>query len=282
MTANAYSLPTDDLWFDLANDQWYQNSSFGWDSDGLRGYVYGDDKNSTIVITIKGTSARFFLGGDSETSARDKLNDNRLFSCCCARIDYSWSTVCDCYMSSGKCNQQCLEDSLQSDDLYFQAAANLFLYVSDQYPQADIWLTGHSLGGSLAGLLGLTYGQPTVGFQAPGDRLAASRLHLPVGPGADMRKMPIFHFGHNADPLFVGSCNGGGSSCYYGGYAMESKCHIGSSCIFDTVREKGWRVNIGNHRIHKVLDEVLGDESIPWPACEVDEECTDCSDWSFE
>lgn len=66
------------------------------------------------------------------------------------------------------------------------------------YPNANIWLigadniglnlyymltwhcTGHSLGGALASLLGSTFGAPVVAFEAPGERMAASRLHLPM------------------------------------------------------------------------------------------------------
>ena len=39
---------------------------------------------------------------------------------------------------------------------------------------------GHSLGGSLSSLLGATFGAPVVAFEAPGDKLAATRLHLPL------------------------------------------------------------------------------------------------------
>ena len=46
-------------------------------------------------------------------------------------------------------------------------------------PHSNIWVIGHSLGGSLASLVGITYGAPVVTFEAPGERLAASRLHLP-------------------------------------------------------------------------------------------------------
>ena len=34
--------------------------------------------------------------------------------------------------------------------------------------------------GALASLLGTTFGMPTVAFEAPGEALAASRLHLPT------------------------------------------------------------------------------------------------------
>lgn len=40
-------------------------------------------------------------------------------------------------------------------------------------------LTGHSLGGSVSSLIGLTFGAPVVTFEAPAEKLAATRLHLP-------------------------------------------------------------------------------------------------------
>lgn len=40
-------------------------------------------------------------------------------------------------------------------------------------------MTGHSLGGALASLLGVTFGAPTVAIESPGEKMAARRLHLP-------------------------------------------------------------------------------------------------------
>lgn len=48
------------------------------------------------------------------------------------------------------------------------------------YPDAKIWVIGHSLGGALASLIGATFGAPTIAFEAPGERMAAQRLHLPM------------------------------------------------------------------------------------------------------
>lgn len=46
-----------------------------------------------------------------------------------------------------------------------------------------MWIIGHSLGGALAGLLGVTFGVPAVAFESPGERMASRRLHLPSPVG---------------------------------------------------------------------------------------------------
>lgn len=59
---------------------------------------------------------------------------------------------------------------------------NLYNNITYMYPDSNIWIIGHSLGGSLASLIGVTFGAPAVAFEAPGERMAAGRLHvlLPV------------------------------------------------------------------------------------------------------
>ena len=152
--------------------------------------------NSTVVISIKGTSAGWILGAGGPTVQKDKLNDNLLFSCCCARVGITWSTVCDCFSGGYLCDQTCIENSLIEDSLFYPIGTvksstfnddsayipysqNLYNNVSYMYPEANIWFVGHSLGGALASLVGVTFGTPVVAFEAPGERRAAQRLHLP-------------------------------------------------------------------------------------------------------
>lgn len=50
-----------------------QSESFGWLEDGIRGHIFADETNSTIVVAIKGTTAGL-VGGSGTTSRRDKIN----------------------------------------------------------------------------------------------------------------------------------------------------------------------------------------------------------------
>lgn len=80
--------------------------------------MFATPDNSTIVVSIKGTSAAIF-GGGGPTVKKDKINDNLLFSCCCARVGWSWTTVCGCYRGSQKCDQDCLERALIDDSVFY-------------------------------------------------------------------------------------------------------------------------------------------------------------------
>lgn len=261
MSSNAYVTPGGAGWYTL-ND-WNASMPFGWepDADGLRGHVFADEKNETVIISIKGTSAGV-LGSGGPTAKNDKFNDNLLFSCCCARVDFSWTPVCDCYAGGYKCGQTCLEDALVSESVYATVGTNLYNNITYMYPNATIWLTGHSLGGAVSSLIGLSFGAPAVTYESPGELLPASRLHLPLPPGMPANLSGITHVYHTADPIAMGVCNGPYSSCYAAGFAMESKCHTGETILYDTVRVKGWSVDVRTHRIEEVIDKVLAD---PWP-----------------
>lgn len=118
MTSNAYYNPSDSDWYELGPD-WNSTFSYGWepDSDGFRGHVFVSTDESTVVVSIKGTSVPILGGGP--TMKKDKLNDNLLFSCCCARVGPTWSTVCDCYEGGNKCDLTCVQNALVEESLFY-------------------------------------------------------------------------------------------------------------------------------------------------------------------
>jgi lipase ATG15 len=80
------------------------------------------------------------------------------------------------------------------------------------------------------------------------------------------------------------------SSCWNAGYAMESQCHTGFECRYDTVSDLGWRVHIANHRQSVMIWDVLGSKAYAKllgagkviDCKEVPESCVDCYGWSSE
>ncbi|KZT26544.1 alpha/beta-hydrolase [Neolentinus lepideus HHB14362 ss-1] len=289
MTGNAYAMPGRKNWYDIDNE-WNTSFPIGWDPDspGFRGHVFVSPDASIAILSIKGTTIT------GPTSKLDKFNDNLLFSCCCARVDISWvfSTVCGCYRCGWKCDSSCLSDAIAQDSLFYSVGVDLINNLTSMYPDADIWLVGHSLGGALASLLGTTFGFPAVAFESPGERMAASRLHLPI-PDSDSTSSipwhaPVTHVYHTADPIAQGACTGPLSACAQAGYALETRCHLGGSVVFDSVSKLGWRVDILKHTVKEVVG-MLEREGIEWdehgrevPPRKAEDECIDCYKWEFD
>jgi lipase ATG15 len=258
MAASAYfTQPVRDDWIDIGFNY---TEDFGWEDDGLRGHIFADTGNKTVVVSLKGTSLAFLDG--SETQGNDRRNDNLFGSCCCGQGGhYAWEKVCDCQTSKYVCNSTCLARSLQKKSAYYHTALDLYYNITILYPNADIWLTGHSLGGVVSSLLGQTFGLPTLTFEAFPDALAAQRLGLPTPPGHHVgiksSYTGVFHFGHTADPVYMGICNSFNSPCTVAGFAFQSECHTGYNCTHDTVGDLGWGVSIGTHRITSVIRDVI-------------------------
>ncbi|TFK63238.1 alpha/beta-hydrolase [Pluteus cervinus] len=307
MSGNAYALPGQRNWYEI-DPVWNQSFPVGWDgdADGFRGHVFLSSDNSTVVLSIKGTTVQ------GPTSKKDKFNDNLLFSCCCARVDLSWifRTVCDCYARNWRCDNTCLSEALIEESLFYSIGMKLVSDIIHLYPEANLWLVGHSLGGALASLLGSTYGLPAVAFESPGEKLAAERLHLPLPrppsppPDGDLPvgkfkpkpepnpkpKLPpvaVTHVYHTADPIPQGACTGIASPCAQGGYALETRCHLGKTIVYDTVERLGWYPDVRTHIIKDVIHRLLELEDIDWgdgrdvPLAQEEEDCVDCWKWEF-
>jgi putative lipase involved disintegration of autophagic bodies len=288
-----------------------------------------------------------------------------MFSCCCARVDLSWKPICDCYTGHDQCSYSCINERANYTDSYYSLANTIFQQIRQDYPDINLWLTGHSLGGALASLTAMRNNYPAIAFESPGDLMYASRLGLlpskdllqqwmvtglnryiggkssgfqsnwwkrrpghkdegDDGKGKDdndngddsalpvprqprynyadyapfLNALPIYHVGNNGDPVFLGVCTGPASTCYYAGYALESKCHVGKTCVYDVPDEPGndnggdgnnngtnpsplqSRLDVRNHRIEKAVKMYF--EPYPGvPECKVEPGCVDCETWDF-
>ncbi len=68
---------------------------------------------------------------------------------------------------------------------------------------------------------------------------------------------------------------------------METKCHIGSSCLYDTKSKLGWKSDVRNHGIELFIEKVIdkwhditdGEENIA--KCIEEKNCQDCQNWNF-
>ncbi|KAI9205385.1 Alpha/Beta hydrolase protein, partial [Polychytrium aggregatum] len=276
-----------------------QTERFGWLDNGIRGYVFSDAKREVVVLAIKGSGSPDTPVPSGPTSEQDKFNDNIMFSCCCAAS--FWYPICQCHNTKDKtCNRACILGQSNFNSSYYNIAQSIYKSVETWYPRkASIWVTGHSLGGSLASLLALTNDVPAVAFEAPGDMLYAGRIGLlpalPPRSGTTrpdytqfFKTLPIYHIGNTQDPIFYGECTAWTSVCWRGGISMESKCHVGKECIYNDASKvasssldappEAQGFDMKYHGMGFVLDHFLK----AWdrvPECKPQEDCQECTEW---
>ena len=283
MSEDAYKPDrSDPEWLDVG-EKWNNSIPFGWEDSGIRGQVFSDETNSTIILSVKGTTVAVFEGNG--TSGHDKENDNLFGSCCCGQGGaYMWTQPCDCMTGTYTCDQTCVKKELVKPNRYYEATLELMDEVIKLYPDANIITTGHSLGGVLASFIGLKRSIPSVSFEAYPQALAATRLGLPIaGDVSPLRKNTGgFHFGHTGDPVYMGTCNGASSFCSIAGYAFETLCHTGKRCVYDVVKDWGWRQSTSYHRLRYSITNVYEKYDEAAPCVDEDVDCVDCYLWKFE
>ncbi|KAJ3272508.1 putative lipase atg15 [Terramyces sp. JEL0728] len=71
MTYNSYFEPKDKSWVPIPG--WNVSTKFGWENGGIRGYLFENDLQDTLIIVLKGTSLATPVGS-GPTAKLDQLN----------------------------------------------------------------------------------------------------------------------------------------------------------------------------------------------------------------
>lgn len=64
------------------------------------------------------------------------------------------------------------------------------------------------------------------------------------------------------------------ASCALAGYVWGSACHTRMNCVYDIMRDFGWRSSIMTHGIDAVIQNVIM-EYVSVPVCKPSPECHD-------
>lgn len=281
---NVYNLAlmSYNVYFDN-KDKWYdvnlnKSTDISLDKSSVKSYLYSNDDKSINVIVFKGTSV--ILSGEPSVPS-DKFNDNLFFSCCFYK-ESNLFTLDHCksdYKGDYKCNQLCYKESINFSNNYYNISQGIIDKLKEYIPLSSIYaITGHSLGGALATMMGIRYDIPVVTFESPGEKHYMKH----ISENKDIYNYKsIYHFGHNADIIFTGECKGRTSLCYLGGYNIETKCHIGKICEYDTKKYLQIKPSIFYHKLQFVIESVITKWNNTLPECIEVTNCTDCDEWSY-
>ncbi|EEQ81591.1 hypothetical protein NCER_101923 [Vairimorpha ceranae BRL01] len=173
---------------------------FGYKEEGVRCKLFG--YKNKLVLAIKGTSLNILGYELGETSLKDKKMVNVLFN--------------KCKTSSFRCEYS---KKVKFDKLgYLHKLQRIIVAIQYLYPNKEIILTGHSLGGALASLLSLIYNLQCITFASPGEFYISKILQLNNENGA------ITHYGMCNDTIFTGKCD---KLCNLLGYSVDTSRHNG-------------------------------------------------------
>jgi lipase ATG15 len=148
------------------------------------------------------------------------------------------------------------------------------------YPGVTVYLTGHSLGGALSGLVANKLGLTAVTFESPGTSLFNKKVSL----GLERGYPKVFNYGFDSDPIFMGECNGFLSMCHYAGYIMNAKCHLGMVCkmtdsLLFHMQQVEANGSLLHHRIKYLLEYLRYNEL---PECGIQVGCSECTDFKYQ
>lgn len=278
------------------------------ENSSIRAFLFSTEDYSTNVIAIKGTTPAFlgnlnknnnieltfqkdiideiqpYKSMISNTSKNDKLNDNLLFSCCFYKQSNLFNDHCSYKIPSdnNKCSCDCYKNSTYVEGNYYNTSIKIVHNIMDliDFYNSTVIFTGHSLGGAIATFLGLRFNKTVVTFETPGEKhfLAQFFTKSQFFNLLKRQDLKIYHFGHNADPIVTGKC---GNTCWLLGYNINTKCHIGYTCIYDSQAKLKMSQFIWRHRLKWVIDYILPYWQTDFPECIYNMNCTDCDNWTY-
>lgn len=292
MSRNVYYKLKGDTFLNVTLPEVYDISI---DNDTVRSYLFTNKDRDINVIAFKGTSLPWFSYKTDEaynncenivetfeddlstfsTSANDKANDNLYFSCCFYKHNTFFGTCENCTDKDNSCCKSCYTSSTLHQLNYINIAKTIVDNTKNyiDFDNSIVIFTGHSLGGTLASMMGLIYNKVAISFESPGDENYVKLIGL-----GNENFNNIYHFGHNADPLFTGNC---GKTCSTVGYYVDTKCHVGNTCSFNSKDKLGYSTSIFKHRIDYVINNIIPYWETDFPECIELSNCTDCDNWSY-
>jgi lipase ATG15 len=268
------------------------------DNDTVKAYLFGDKENTSYILSIKGTTTLYGLRNYYKSSSvvyNDKYNDDLFLSCCfykqtklfdsdlhtCKRSNYGLADRKQIGFTSKQiCSKSCYKESRNFEKNYYNIIDKILKNVNSfiNIRMSNLVLTGHSLGGVLSTMMSIKWKIPAVTFESPGEKHYIDLLGVKYTL-EDFRR--IYHFGHNADIIFTGKCNGRFSWCYLGGYILETRCHIGYVCEYDSIKKLGIDESIFTHKIKYVRQNIIPFWNGTLPVCKLTPSCKECENWTY-
>jgi lipase ATG15 len=285
MSYDAYYNINDSNWINID----YNTTNVTIDANSIKAYLFTDISNNNNVIAIKGTSINLLSmikthiqSITNSTVRNDRLNDNLYFSCCFYKqnklFDDYTSNCSNDNTSQNTCSKLCYQESLNYNFNYIHQIITIIDNIKKliDFDNSNVIFTGHSLGGGIASVMGIKYNKPVVTFDSPGIKHYLDLINLDY----INKDTNIYNFGHTADSIMHGHC---GTLCKIWGYNIETECHIGNTCIYDSKKKLGYFDSIRYHQLKWIIDRILPHWKDDFPECIYNNPCTErnCKKWEY-
>lgn len=278
-----------DAYFNIDDSQWdkteYNPINITIDPNAIKGYLFTDESGKINIISIKGTSINFlpmFIDRISNsTVSNDKFNDNLYFSCCFYKENNIFTEYLNnCTLNNDEdkldCSKKCYKESLNFNLNYINSLNMIINNIKKiiDFDNTNVIFTGHSLGGFIASILGIQYNKQVITIDSPGTK------HYIELIGLDYKSSNVYNFGHTADSVMHGDCK---TLCKTWGYNIETECHIGNTCIYDSKKKLGYFDGIRYHQLKWIIDYILPHWEDDFPECIYNKPCIErnCKNWNY-